>query len=128
MRCTSRTSTCSARTTFDKWLAGAKAEAAKAKQQASANPGRAVFNNAGCGGCHTFTPAKTSGKTGPSLDDLTAGYTAAKAAGKTKATDLAGFIKESIASPNAYIAKGYAPGIMPAELRLEPELRSRSMT
>ena len=30
-----------------------------------ANPGLAVFNNAGCGGCHTFTPAKASGKIGP---------------------------------------------------------------
>ena len=41
----------------------------------------------------------------------------AKAAGKTKATDLAGFVKESIADPNAYIAKGFAPGVMPQELR-----------
>ena len=36
-------------------------------------PGLAVFNSAGCGGCHTFTPAKSSGKTGPSLDDVSAG-------------------------------------------------------
>jgi cytochrome c oxidase subunit 2 len=98
---------------FAKWLAGAKADAAKAKQEASANPGLAVFNSAGCGGCHTFKPAKTSGTTGPSLDDVTADFTAAKAAGKTKAADLAGFIKESIADPNAYIAKGFSPGIMP---------------
>ena len=40
-------------------------------------------------------------------------YARAKAAGKTNATDLAGFIKESIADPNKYIAKGYAPGVMP---------------
>jgi cytochrome c oxidase subunit 2 len=98
---------------FAKWLAGAKAEAAKAKQQAAANPGGAVFQSAGCGGCHTFTPAKTSGKTGPSLDDVSADFKAAKAAGKTNAKDLAGFIKESILKPNAYIAKGFAPGIMP---------------
>jgi cytochrome c oxidase subunit 2 len=98
---------------FAKWLAGAKADAAKAKQQASANPGLAVFTNSGCGGCHTFTPAKTAGKVGPSLDDVTADYNAAKAAGKTKATDVAGFIKESITDPNAYIAKGFAPGVMP---------------
>jgi cytochrome c oxidase subunit II len=98
---------------FAKWLTQAKADAAKAKQQASANPGLAVFNSAGCGGCHTFTPAKASGKTGPSLDDVTADFDAAKAAGKTKATDVAGFIRESITDPNAYVAKGFAPGIMP---------------
>lgn len=98
---------------FAKWLAGAKAEAAKAKQEATANPGLAVFNNEGCGGCHTFTPAKTSGTAGPKLDDVAAGYQDAKAAGKTKATDLAGFIKESITDPNAYIAKGFAPNVMP---------------
>lgn len=98
---------------FAKWLATAKADAAKAKQQAAANPGSAVFNNAGCGGCHTFTPAKSSGTTGPSLNDVTQDFTAAKAAGKTKATDVAGFIRESITNPNAYVAKGFAPGIMP---------------
>jgi cytochrome c oxidase subunit II len=98
---------------FNKWLKSAKADAAKAKQQAAANPGLAVFTDAGCGGCHTFTPAKTSGKVGPSLDDLAQGYAAAKAAGKTKATDVAGFVKESIVDPNAYIAKGFAPNIMP---------------
>ncbi|MDP9256721.1 MAG: c-type cytochrome [Actinomycetota bacterium] len=100
---------------FDKWLTTAKAEAAKAKAEATANPGLAVFNSAGCGGCHTFTPAKASGKVGPSLDDVTADYTAAKAAGKTKAADLAGFIKESITDPNAYIAKNFAPNVMPGD-------------
>jgi cytochrome c oxidase subunit 2 len=98
---------------FATWLVRAKADATKAKAQASANPGLAVFNTAGCSGCHTFTPAKAAGKVGPSLNDVTASYNDAKAAGKTKATDLAGFIKESIANPNAYIAKGYAPNVMP---------------
>jgi cytochrome c oxidase subunit 2 len=100
---------------FANWLAGAKKEAAQAKAQATANPGLAVFTSAGCGGCHTFTPAKTSGTVGPSLNDVTADYTAAKAAGKTKATDLAGFIRESIADPNAYIAKKFAPNVMPGD-------------
>jgi cytochrome c oxidase subunit 2 len=98
---------------FAKWLAGAKADAAKAKKEASSNPGLAVFNSAGCGGSHTFTPAKSGGQAGPSLKDVTADYDAAKAAGKTKATDVAGFIRESITNPNAYVAKGFAPGIMP---------------
>jgi cytochrome c oxidase subunit II len=98
---------------FATWLAGAKAAAAKAKAQASANPGLAVFDSNGCGGCHTLAAAKSTGKVGPSLDDITTNFTRAKAEGKTKATDLAGFIKESIVDPDAYIAKGYAPGIMP---------------
>jgi cytochrome c oxidase subunit II len=98
---------------FDKWLTGAKADAAKAKAEATKTPGLAVFNNSGCSGCHTFTPAKSGGTTGPSLDDVTQDFNRAKGDGKTKATDVAGFIKESIVQPNAYIAQGYAPGIMP---------------
>lgn len=31
--------------------------------------GAAVFASAGCGGCHTFTPAGSSGSVGPNLDD-----------------------------------------------------------
>jgi cytochrome c oxidase subunit II len=98
---------------FAKWLAGAKADASKAKAQATANPGLAVFNSNGCGGCHTLSSAKATGKVGPSLDDVSADYKRALAEGKTKATTIAGFIKESIATPNAYIAKGFSPGIMP---------------
>ena len=55
---------------------------------------------------------------------MTADYTAAKAAGKTKATDVAGFIKESITDPNAYIAKGFAPGDHARHVREEPELEA----
>jgi cytochrome c oxidase subunit 2 len=98
---------------FAAWLTQAKKEAADAKKTAQSNPGQAVFNTEGCGGCHTFTPAKSSGTAGPKLDDLTASFDEAKAAGKTKASDLAGFIKESIVDPNAFVAKGFAPGIMP---------------
>jgi cytochrome c oxidase subunit 2 len=98
---------------FDKWLSGAKAEAAKARAAATKTPGLAVFNSAGCGGCHVFTPAKTGGTTGPSLDDVSQDYERAKQTGKTKATDIAAFLKESIVDPNAYIAKGFSPGIMP---------------
>ena len=98
---------------FQTWLAQAKADAAKEAAAAKANPGLAVFNDSGCGGCHTLAAAKSTAKTGPSLDDVSADFARAKATGKTSATDLAGFIKESIADPNKYIAKGYAPGVMP---------------
>ena len=32
--------------------------------------GAAVFAEAGCGGCHTFAPANSSGTVGPTLDDI----------------------------------------------------------
>ncbi len=32
--------------------------------------GAAVFASAGCGGCHTFAPANSSGTVGPTLDDI----------------------------------------------------------
>ena len=108
---------------FATWLAKAKQEAAAAKQAAQANPGEAVFNSAGCGGCHAFTPAKSSGTSGPNLDDLTASFDAAKAAGTTKAADLAGFIQESIVEPNVFVTEGFAPGVMPQDFgsRLSPK-------
>jgi cytochrome c oxidase subunit 2 len=99
---------------FEKWLAGAKKEAAEAQDEAQSNPGQAVFNSAGCGGCHTFAPAKSSGTTGPDLAKAQADFERAKAKGETKASDLAGFIKESIVKPNDYVAEGYSPGIMPS--------------
>jgi hypothetical protein len=36
---------------------------------ADGGPGAAVFAEAGCGSCHTFSPAGSTGTTGPSLDD-----------------------------------------------------------
>jgi cytochrome c551/c552 len=33
-------------------------------------PGLAVFQQNGCGGCHTFKPAGSTGNDGPDLDNL----------------------------------------------------------
>ena len=41
-----------------------------AGQAAGAAPGLAVFQQAGCGGCHTFKPAGANGNVGPDLDKL----------------------------------------------------------
>jgi len=71
--------------------------------------GRAVFLSSGCGSCHTFKPANATGTIGPDLD--TAPAESAKA---DHNMPLAAFIKQSIVDPNAYIAKGYSKGIMPA--------------
>src|SRR6266540_2490563 len=85
---------------FQKWLADAK------KGISGAGAGKAVFDNNGCGSCHTFKPANSTGKVGPDLDDLSS---EAKKAGKP----LEAFVHESIVDPDAYIAPGYAPNIMP---------------
>ncbi|HET6999367.1 MAG TPA: cytochrome c [Solirubrobacterales bacterium] len=64
-------------------------------------PGAQVFANNGCGGCHTLAAAKSGGVTGPNLDEVLPGQSAAT-------------IHEDIADPNKVIAKGYPPNVMPA--------------
>jgi cytochrome c551/c552 len=68
--------------------------------------GKEWFQQSGCGACHTFTPAGSHGTIGPDLDDLKA--SAAKAG-----QELDAFVAESIMDPNAYIAPGFKPGVMP---------------
>jgi mono/diheme cytochrome c family protein len=64
-------------------------------------PGAQVFANNGCGGCHTFKAAGSGGVTGPPLEEsLVSGDTTAS-------------IEEMIVNPNAEIAKGYPPNVMP---------------
>ena len=71
-------------------------------KQEAANPanGKTVFTGNGCGSCHTLKDAAASGKVGPDLDEA------------LKDEDEQ-FIKESITDPNAEIADGFQPGIMP---------------
>jgi mono/diheme cytochrome c family protein len=71
-------------------------------KQEAGNPaaGKEVFNANGCGGCHTFKPAGSNGKIGPDLDKVLQGKDA-------------DFIQESIVDPNAEIAQGYQPNVMP---------------
>jgi mono/diheme cytochrome c family protein len=63
-------------------------------------PGAQVFANNGCGGCHTLAAAKSGGVTGPNLNEVLPGQSAA-------------MIEESIVDPNAKIAKGYPANVMP---------------
>jgi cytochrome c oxidase subunit 2 len=68
---------------------------------------KAIFTNGNgtstaCGACHTLADAGTSGSTGPNLDNVLKGKDEA-------------FIKQSIVQPNAEVAKGYQPGIMPGD-------------
>jgi len=64
--------------------------------------GRQVFaSTAGCGTCHTLADAGTTGTVGPDLDRALKGKSAA-------------FIRQSILQPDAVVAKGYPPNIMPS--------------
>lgn len=71
-------------------------------KQEAGNPaaGKAVFASNGCGGCHTFTPAGTKGTIGPDLDQVLKGKDAE-------------FVRQSIVDPNAEIAEGFQPNVMP---------------
>jgi mono/diheme cytochrome c family protein len=72
--------------------------------------GKTLFTSQGCAGCHTFTPAGAKGTVGPDLDQALKGKDAA-------------FIRESIVDPNAEIAQGYQPAIMPGDFgqKLSPK-------
>jgi mono/diheme cytochrome c family protein len=72
----------------------------------NASAGKTLFAKSGCAACHTFKPAASNGKVGPDLDNLKA--SAAKAG-----QPLGQFITTSIKDPNAYIAPGFQPGVMP---------------
>jgi mono/diheme cytochrome c family protein len=63
-------------------------------------PGGQVFGENGCGSCHTFKAAESTGTTGPDLDKVLAGQSAAE-------------IKQSIIDPNTKVTPGYAAGVMP---------------
>jgi cytochrome c oxidase subunit 2 len=76
--------------------------------QTSAAAGKAVFTgSAGCGSCHTLAAAGTTGTVGPNLG--TSIVPSAKKAGMP----VKPFIMESILKPNAFIAPGYGPNVMP---------------
>ena len=65
-------------------------------------PGAQVFASNGCGGCHTLAEAESGGTVGPNLDEVLPGQSLA-------------MIEEDIADPNAAIAKGFPPNVMPAD-------------
>ncbi len=62
--------------------------------------GKKVYNDNGCGACHTYGPAGSSGTVGPDLDKFLKGKDAT-------------FVKTSIVDPSAFIEKGYT-NAMPA--------------
>ena len=70
--------------------------------------GKALFASNGCGGCHTFAAAGSSGAVGPNLDEVLEGKDAE-------------FVHQSIVEPNAEVAEGYNPGVMPSFQQLSED-------
>jgi cytochrome c oxidase subunit II len=87
---------------FDAWV--------RQRQEQMEEPGdeggRAVFEEQGCGSCHTLADAGSTGRIGPSLDNL---RQSAARAGRP----LEEFVRESIVEPNADVAPGFSEGVMP---------------
>jgi cytochrome c oxidase subunit 2 len=81
---------------FQAWLR----EQRRAAAAAGANQGKALFTSVGCGNCHVLQDAGSQGQLGPNLDNVLADADEA-------------FVRESIVSPDAQIAEGFQPGVMP---------------
>lgn len=70
--------------------------------------GKTVFASAGCGSCHTFSAAGADSSVGPNLDESLEGKDAE-------------YVRRAIVEPNADVAEGYQPGIMPSFDQLSGE-------
>jgi cytochrome c oxidase subunit 2 len=80
---------------FERWLNKEKQAAAAA----GSAQGKTLFTQQ-CGTCHAFADAGTTAEVGPDLDKVLAGKNA-------------DFIRKSIVDPNAEIAPGFQPNVMP---------------
>jgi cytochrome c oxidase subunit 2 len=81
--------------------------------QGDPEAGKTLFAAQGCGGCHTYKPAGSSGKVGPDLDNVAAD---AKKAGQP----LEEYVQTSIVSPSSYIVPGFS-NAMPSYASLKPK-------
>ncbi|MHB8643356.1 MAG: c-type cytochrome [Gaiellaceae bacterium] len=77
--------------------------------------GKSLFVSNGCGGCHAYKPAASTGKVGPGLDNLPAD------AQKANQGSLEEYVATSITSPGAYVVPGYPNGVMPSFNQLTPK-------
>jgi mono/diheme cytochrome c family protein len=82
--------------------------------EGDAAAGKQVYASNGCGSCHTFEPAGSSGTTGPDLDELSD-------LAENANQPLADFTRTSITSPNEYVEEGFPEGVMPAYDQLSDE-------
>jgi cytochrome c oxidase subunit II len=92
---------------FDSWTKQQRKTTQPSTPGSGTNAGgKTVFDNNGCGSCHTLTAANATGTIGPDLDKL---RQYASQAGQP----LEQFIRESIVDPNKYIQPGYPKNVMP---------------
>ena len=88
---------------FERWLAGDEQAAEGGGGQAGgAADGKAAFEAQGCGTCHTLADAGANAEVGPNLDRVLRGKDA-------------DYVRESIVDPNAEIARGFQPNVMPQD-------------
>jgi cytochrome c oxidase subunit 2 len=87
---------------FDAWVR----EQQQPAEEDGGGAGNAVFEEQGCGSCHTFEPAGSTAEIGPPLDDL-------EARARELGREPQEFVRESIVEPDAVIREGYAAGVMP---------------
>jgi cytochrome c oxidase subunit II len=87
---------------FKKYIATAlkPAVSSGASPAAVKAAGKKIFNAQGCSGCHTLSDAGSTAQVGPDLDKVLKGKDE-------------NFIRTSIVKPNAFIEKGFQPGVMP---------------
>jgi mono/diheme cytochrome c family protein len=83
---------------------------------AQARSGEQIFTAAGCAGCHTFAPAGSNGNIGPSLDEL-----AGAAGDRQPGTSAEDYIRESLTTPDAFLAEGFGNAMPSYEGRLTDE-------
>jgi cytochrome c551/c552 len=76
-------------------------------------PGKAIFAQQGCNGCHAYQPAGSTAMIGPDLDKLPEYAKRAK-------EPLETFVTESIVHPSAYVEKGYQD-VMPKQYARLPK-------
>jgi len=84
---------------YEKWMSDQKSGGAAAGGGGS--DGKGLFASNGCGSCHTLADAGSTAQVGPSLDEALQGQDAE-------------FVRTSIVDPDAELAEGFQPGIMPA--------------
>ena len=90
---------------------GAPGDGQTARPKGDPAAGKTVFTAQGCGGCHTYEPAGTNGKTGPNLDELP------QLAEQADQGSLEEFTRESLVNPNEYVEEGFPP-VMPSYEKL----------
>jgi cytochrome c oxidase subunit 2 len=96
----SEATTSAGNTTSEPATTGETTETEPSSPAGDAAAGKEIFTSAGCGSCHTLQDAGTNATVGPNLDDVLKG-------------EDANFIRESIVQPDAEVAEGFQPGLMP---------------